>query len=50
VGAPLPVEARSQIPSWGHDEDFVWDVIADVTGLTYDGDVRYEVRTVASHP
>lgn len=42
VGEPLPVEGRVEIPSWGPDEDFLWSVISDVTGLTPDIDQRFD--------
>lgn len=45
VGQPLPMEADVPIPSWGHDEDFVWAVIHEVTGLGQSGDQRFAVYT-----
>lgn len=41
AGEPLPVEASVEVPSWGPDEDFLWAVIAAVTGIRYDETVRY---------
>ncbi|WP_433181399.1 hypothetical protein [Actinoallomurus sp. CA-150999] len=41
VGEPLPIEDQVEIPSWGPDEDFLWSVIANVTGLTADIDQRF---------
>jgi hypothetical protein len=41
VGEPLPIEGQVEIPSWGHDEDFVWSVIKNVTGLAADIDQRF---------
>ncbi|MFG1947372.1 hypothetical protein [Nonomuraea sp. NPDC048826] len=43
LGEPLPVEARVRIPEWGPDEDFLWEVIGDVTGLTAAVDQTFEV-------
>ena len=43
VGEPLPIENQVEIPSWGPDEDFLWSVIADVTGLTADIDQPFNV-------
>jgi hypothetical protein len=40
-GAPLPVEASVEIPSWGPDEDFLWAVIEAVTGTGYDDGLRF---------
>ncbi|GAA2619096.1 hypothetical protein GCM10010411_63450 [Actinomadura fulvescens] len=42
-GEPLPVETRVELPSWGPDEDFLWSVFQDVTGLGFDLDQRFEV-------
>ncbi|WP_084965003.1 hypothetical protein [Thermoactinospora rubra] len=43
VGTPLPVESQVEMPSWGPDEDFLWAVINEVTGLTADIDQLFEV-------
>ncbi|TDD08023.1 DUF6928 family protein [Nonomuraea diastatica] len=40
-GEPLPAESRADISSWGPDEDFLWAVINDVTGLTATVDHGY---------
>lgn len=40
-GERLPIEGRIDIPSWGPDEDFLWSVVKDVTGLGYDNNRRY---------
>ncbi|MFF3866770.1 hypothetical protein [Micromonospora sp. NPDC001898] len=45
-GAPLPVEQGLTFPEWGPDEDFVWAVIDDITGITFDPDRRYQVHQV----
>jgi hypothetical protein len=42
VGAPLPVEAGIEVPSWGPDEDYLWAVIEAVTGATYDESLRLQ--------
>ncbi|GIH08706.1 hypothetical protein Rhe02_67730 [Rhizocola hellebori] len=42
-GEPLPIEAEIPHPSWGPDEDWVWAIIKDVTGITYDEDRIFEV-------
>lgn len=36
IGEPLPVESQVEIPSWGHDEIYVWAVIEALTGYTSD--------------
>ncbi len=41
-GAPLPVEATVEFPSWGPDEDFVWAVIEAVTGTGYPDAVPFQ--------
>lgn len=45
-GAPLAVEARLEFPSWGPDEDFLWAVIEDVTGISFDLERSYDVHEV----
>ncbi|TDD06588.1 hypothetical protein E1292_14830 [Nonomuraea deserti] len=47
VGEPLAVESRAGIPPWGPDEDFLWTVINDVTGLTATVDQLFDVYAVA---
>ncbi|MEU0556474.1 hypothetical protein [Dactylosporangium sp. NPDC006015] len=42
VGAPLPVEATVEIPSWGPDEDFLWAVIEAVTGTGYPASLEFQ--------
>jgi len=32
-GAPLPAEVAAKVPTWGHDESFLWTVIRGVTGV-----------------
>lgn len=46
VGEPLAVESAVGIPEWGPDEDFVWAVTTEVTGLAYDSDRQFEVYTL----
>jgi hypothetical protein len=46
VGEPLPFESSIEVPSWGHDENFVWSVIQAITGQGYDQDQRYAVHLV----
>ncbi|MEH1014063.1 hypothetical protein V6U90_13250 [Micromonospora sp. CPCC 206060] len=43
-GVPLPVEQGLTFPDWGPDEDFVWAVIEEITGITFDADRRYQVH------
>ncbi|TDD07536.1 hypothetical protein [Nonomuraea diastatica] len=43
AGEPLPAEARVDIPAWGPDEDFLWTLINDVTGVTAKVDQTFEV-------
>lgn len=45
-GAPLPVEGRIALPSWGPDESFLWSVIEDVTGVEGDFDQLFDVYDV----
>ncbi|UQA96762.1 hypothetical protein [Streptomyces halobius] len=47
-GAPLSVEARIALPSWGPDESFLWSVIEDVTGVEGDFDQLFEVYDVVA--
>jgi hypothetical protein len=42
-GESLPIEAEIPHPSWGPDEDWVWAIIKDVTGTTYDEERTFEV-------
>lgn len=42
-GAPLPVEATVDLPSWGPDEDFLWTVIESVTGRSFNPDEQFQV-------
>ena len=46
VGKPLAFESAIEVPSWGHDEDFIWAVIRAVTGQDYDPDQRFTVHLV----
>jgi hypothetical protein len=45
-GTPLPVESELEIPSWGHDEEFVWAVISAVTGSSGELDAVFDVYGV----
>ncbi|MFB7867890.1 hypothetical protein [Streptomyces sp. NPDC056069] len=47
VADPLPAEVRAEIPSWGPDEDYLWNVIEAVTGLDNDLDQLFTVYDVA---
>jgi hypothetical protein len=45
-GTPLPIESAYTPPRWGHDEDFLWSVIREVTGLAQDESLRYRAYSV----
>jgi hypothetical protein len=47
-GEPLPIESQIPVPSWGPDEDWVWAIVNDVTGLTYDEDQTFDVHAYAA--
>lgn len=46
VGEPLAAERGVAIPTWGHDEDFLWTVITAVTGFAASDD-RLEYAEIA---
>ena len=46
TGTALPIESQVAIPSWGHDEDFLWAVITAVTGLKDDTEQLFNVYSV----
>ena len=46
TGAALAIESKVAIPSWGHDEDFLWAVITAITGLKDDTDQVFAVYSV----
>jgi hypothetical protein len=45
-GEPLAIESQVALPSWGHDEDFLWAVVTAVTGLDADEDQQFGVFSV----
>lgn len=45
-GDRLPVEDTVEVPSWGHDEDFVWALIASVAEIELDDARSYAVFSV----
>lgn len=46
VGEPLPFEAGFEPASWGHDEEFAWKALREVTGRGPDLQGVYEVFDV----
>jgi hypothetical protein len=46
-GTPLTIESASTPPGWGYDEDFLWKVIREVTGLVQDESLRFRAYSVA---
>lgn len=46
LGEPLPAEADITFPEWGPDEDFVWAIMQDVTGLTSASGGQFAVYNV----
>lgn len=45
-GEPLPIETRLTVPSWGHDEDYLWPIIESIIGVTPDLDAQFEIYKV----
>lgn len=49
-GTPLAIESRYRMPDWGVDEDFIFAVIRDVTGIEFDPGMVLEIyREGAEH-
>jgi len=46
-GTPLPVEGEVDVPSWGHDEDFIWSVITAVTDSSGELDAMFDIYGTA---
>lgn len=46
TGDPLPSESGVEFPSWGPDEDFLWHVIKNTTGLEANLDQLFTVYEV----
>ncbi|GAA2700600.1 hypothetical protein [Nonomuraea recticatena] len=49
VGEPLSIEDQVEFPSWGPDEDFLWSVIENVTGLTADINQQFNAYGLVWH-
>lgn len=49
-GPPLPIESTYRMPTWGIDEDFIFAVIRNVTGVRFDPGASMEIYREGEAP